>query len=312
MTKCIEIIDLPKFEPFRWCWRLIAVVACWHFSMDSIASAQGSVFYDITLDQQFAGDRVARPATLIYHAYPWLPREKKFGPAIEAAAATRSKQICFDYEPWAFPEDHPQQIFRQNATEIDPHRESIEEVQRQHQLYGNAIASVRDAAKQADVKIGIYSFLSLHHRRLSDIGSNGREYIRWRQQQQRVLSLPIVVDGSETTLLALLNETGGAVWVPWYVPNQWNSPRWKSKVKKVFGRLTAEIEKAGGKAIPILNPNTIGGDKGNPTTVLPEIQRDLVRMAIAQHPNQWSVWAKPDQVTPEFRKIIHEELRRSP
>jgi hypothetical protein len=113
-----------------------------------------------------------------------------------------------------------------------------------------------------------------------------------------VLSLPVFIEGRQTTLLEILQESGGGTMVPWYVPDQLNEPRFAKKLTTVFGRATDAI---GDSAVPLLTPTVAGGD----AQVIHEIQQALI--AECRKRKEFAVWAKPGEVTDEFRELLAEE-----
>lgn len=247
-------------------------------------------FYDVTIGSQLANVPGSVRATIGYHAYPWEAPEKRYIPAIEQAAKTPSKVLQLDYEPHVF----------KGKGFPDPKYSSLEEITLWHEEYAAGLDRVIPLAKQRGVKLGIYSFLSLVPRRLSDIRLRHEE---WQADQQRVLDI-VLNDGR--TLLDRVKETGGSVWVPLYMPQSWNKPRFAPLVRHSFSQALKTLQEQEVPTIPILWPRTAGKNGGKP--VHPDIMRALIREVRQSHGNEWAVWARKDEVHDEFRNLIREEL----
>ena len=270
------------------------------------AVGHAQTIYDCTLGAQLRDVSGSVRPVFVYHAYPFVDAMERFmPPVIEAgnACCADCRWAIYDYEPWNSKlTDSTNPGIVPHVGSVDPHFADIEGIQRRHQQYATALAAVTPKAKELGARLGIYGYLSLAHKRLEDINQDGDRHNTWRMEQDLVLKLPVLIDGKETTLLAVLNESGGAVWIPWYVPENWNknTPGFINKAVKVFTRQCEAIEAAGGKAIPLLGPTVAGGD----AQVLPEIQRALIQAA--RERGSFGVWAKPGEVTDEFRALLTE------
>ena len=254
--------------------------------------------YDLTTGAQLADVLGAVRAIDAPHAYPWEVAAK-YAPHVRQAGELwqRNPIVMFDWEPWAISSTHPS--FVPHLGSVDPHEATLEAIQIKHQQYTNSIAAVTPLAKERGVRIFVYSYLSLTHKRSNDIYSDGVRYKTWQVEQAAVLDLPVSVDGQTTTLIELLRESNGGVLIPWYVPAAMNEPRFVRKVTTIFSRATDAI---GDGAMPLLTPTVAGGN----ARVVPEIQSALI--AMAKERGEFAVWAKPGEVTDEFRKLLREGM----
>ncbi|BBO30603.1 hypothetical protein [Lacipirellula parvula] len=246
---------------------------------DSIAQC-----YDATIGRQLADVPGSVPVEVVYHAYPWTPAKYEV-----EALGHRGKIVALDYEPTVLAGDRRQPL--------DPREASLHDIAKAHRELHDALEAIRPQAKREKTRIGIYSWFEHTPANGDFILTHPQEYFDNVQATARLQVAP------GETIRDQLKDLGGVNWTSNYVPEGWNNDTWGlQKFLITCERKAAALEAAGVPSVPQLRPVTVGKDGEKP--VREAIVRAWVLWARNRYGNQWAIWAKEGEVTPEFKSWL--------
>ncbi|WP_428307558.1 hypothetical protein [Lacipirellula sp.] len=240
--------------------------------------------YDATIGRQLADVPGSVPVEVVYYAYPWTPDKYQV-----EALGHRGQIVTLDYEPTVLSGDRRQPL--------DPKEASLQEIAQTHRELHDALEAIRAQAKQEQTRIGIYSWFE-------HTPGNGDLILRQPKQYfDNVQATARLEVAPGKTIRDQLVDMGGVNWTSNYVPEGWNNDTWGlQKFLILCERKAAALEAAGVPSVPQLRPVTVG--KGGEKPVREAIVRAWVLWARNRYGNQWAIWAKEGEVTPEFKSWL--------
>ncbi len=171
---------------------------------------------------------------------------------------------------------------------------TLAQVKETHRLIQVPMARIFAAAAISKAKVWDYRTVQVHSLEL------------WVSQPERAYAelerLVKLVSYKQGSLAKRLHASGGGVLYDCYLPDAWNvTNAWvSSKAIVAMERQRAAYKQLGIRAMPLLNPHTVGGAANVP--VRPDLLNALLQAARSGGDYGW--WAMPDSVTPALAKEV--------